>query len=192
MLVSNHQIVSDLCSFTQDQLRIKSRSVSTESNKRKFIPEPDSDIQLSKYHQETVNECQFDQETNNHNIKVITARITNELATSVTITNTDDSNIGGPNVNNSNISNQTIKPVLNHSNKYLIDNDSNGKLVNDSDELSVSPNKVIKYSSNMQFNRSNLPLCSSPAPLRKNGSLLFDFDNTLKNPRSIRKYVMNL
>ncbi len=34
---------------------------------------------------------------------------------------------------------------------------------------------------------SYFALSSSPAPLRKNGSSMFDFDHTLKNPRSIKK-----
>lgn len=33
---------------------------------------------------------------------------------------------------------------------------------------------------------SNFPLSSSPAPMRKSGTCLFDFDNSLKNPRSIK------
>ncbi len=37
--------------------------------------------------------------------------------------------------------------------------------------------------------RANHPLSSSPAPLRKAGTLLFDFDNSLKNPKSIKQYV---
>lgn len=39
---------------------------------------------------------------------------------------------------------------------------------------------------NVYVKNSHLPLSSSPAPLRKSGSSLFDFDNSLKNPRSIK------
>jgi len=40
--------------------------------------------------------------------------------------------------------------------------------------------------------RTNHPLSSSPAPLRKAGTLLFDFDNSLRNPKSIKKYALNV
>lgn len=54
-----------------------------------------------------------------------------------------------------------------------------------------SPRKLTKFS-DFKFNaRSNLPLSSSPAPLRKSGSSLFDFDNSLKNPRSIKNALSN-
>lgn len=57
-----------------------------------------------------------------------------------------------------------------------------GTIVNNEEQ---SLRKLAKYS-NIKFTQSNLPLSSSPAPVRKSGSSLFDFDNSLKNPRSIR------
>jgi hypothetical protein len=49
--------------------------------------------------------------------------------------------------------------------------------------ISVST-KHIK--SVQRFPRTNFPLSSSPAPIRKSGSA-FDFDNSLKHPKSIKK-----
>jgi hypothetical protein len=48
-------------------------------------------------------------------------------------------------------------------------------------------NNLIKAATLPQNkSHSNFPLSSSPAPLRKSGTCLFDFDNSLKNPRSIK------
>jgi hypothetical protein len=50
------------------------------------------------------------------------------------------------------------------------------------------PNQHFLFNSKRSI-RANHALSSSPAPLRKAGTLLFDFDNSLKNPKSIKKYV---
>lgn len=203
VLVSNHQLLSDLCS----QLSIESTSAlidpinSCGPNKRKFTSESDSDTQpipLTKYTDETTelasndnnNECQFDNKQCSNPLKIITTRITGDLQdiSTVTIKNssfeqqqsTKESQhlLTNANVHNRNISSSSPCDVNNNQ-------------VVDTNSLSNSPRKLTKFS-NIKFNtRSNLPLSSSPAPLRKSGSSLFDFDNSLKNPRSIKNALSN-
>lgn len=74
---------------------------------------------------------------------------------------------------------------------YVQVNDQPDASSRTSSNYSISrPKKLIKYNnSDNNFNgdyRGCFPLSSSPAPIRKSGSSLFDFDNSLKDPKSIK------
>jgi hypothetical protein len=100
--------------------------------------------------------------------------------------NNDDNNNNLP--SNSSNSEKTTLNLNNNNNgipispttmlKKIITNNSN-------DTADLKPNK--QYKSYHHYTRSGLPLSSSPAPMRKSGSLMFDFDHSLKNPKSIKK-----
>jgi len=178
VLVSNHQMLSDLCSFTQNRLRINNATGVTEEanpdmssdneqnltniNKRKFLHDTDSATQPRIDHKPI--------EHLEAAIKVITTRITIN-------TDTNESQHLNNNTDNSSL--------------LKLDETENVDLNNNSNEFNLlKPRKLTKFS-NIQFTASNLPLSSSPAPLRKSGSNLFDFDNSLKDPRSIRNALVS-
>lgn len=209
VLVSNHQLLSDLC----NQAQAIDLTSSGGPNKRKFTSESDSDIQPmphTKYTEDLTtttttdmtdeinSECQFDsgsQQQCINPLKIITTRITGDLQdiSSVTIKSSSVSFeqpqqqqtesqhlLTNANVHNSFVNNAPCDA----NNNEVVANDQNNNANN-------SPRKLTKFS-NIKFNaRSNLPLSSSPAPLRKSGSSLFDFDNSLKNPRSIKNALSN-
>jgi hypothetical protein len=57
------------------------------------------------------------------------------------------------------------------------------------DDANNYNNNINNRDDNSFIRTTHFPLSSSPAPMRKSGTCLFDFDNTLKDPRSIKKYV---
>ena len=225
VLVSNHQLVSDLCSVTQNQLSLTSNldkimgkssdlnddnqldsyrneSNLTNINKRKYFHEIDSETDQS-----FDNVCQFEpSKSSESSIKVITAQVSGDLqsrAISLNIHGFDTEEEEEEEsqqkqhlafVNNIN-RNKIIKPVQTNNNVCKIMNNCDEDAVpisdvNNNELTSVSLRKLAKYS-NINFTQSNLPLSSSPAPVRKSGPSLFDFDNSLKNPRSIRNALLS-
>jgi len=137
-------------------------------NKRKFIHENDSALRGCL-------NCQHGEELRDDHHTILTPISTHE---SQQLDNSSDINT----YNYTNSENkQTQHPDVNNNNYISSGIDPNAL---------KKPRKFTKFSQ-CQFSSSNLPLSSSPAPCRKSGSLLFDFDNTLKNPRSIRNALTN-
>ena len=130
----------------------------------------------------TTNECQFDSTAHELECASPLRIITGDSATIKTEANNESQHL---------LTNAHAHhfPHAHGSGKEM-GNDCNNNEVAGSDRMASganSPRKLTKYT-NVKFNsRSSLPLSSSPAPLRKSGSSLFDFDNSLKNPRSIKK-----
>ncbi len=129
-------------------------------NKRKFLHECDSVVQARS--DQNYAESQFEQP----DLPPRTFHESHNLTTNITSSTHNSTNQEPKQTPNAEINNNTSS--------------------SSSDPFPLTKPRKLTKLSECQFSRSNLPLSSSPAPCRKSGSLLFDFDNTLKNPRSIR------
>ena len=197
VLVSNHQLLVDLCAYTQNNLNLvdekggfkfnddnsdaaenseSEEKAQTMKNKRKLFKSTNSgDLLSTNNSSKAIKSDEMSRDAS-------TARKLN-IFTGVNINPADDRELNGEMkkvTNNVYISGSNNENNCGESHDDIIDTNNNS---NNNEDLNRQ-SKPFKI--NNRFSRSAFPLSSSPAPLRKPGSSLFDFDNSLKDPKSIK------
>ena len=214
VLVSNHQLVVDLCTYATSNLKLAELSSSSINDNNNNNENSCGECEATGSNKRKLCSSSFSSSGNNSlNLNELIS-IDSGIDNSIEAKEEKSSARATTDADSSGVASLSARPPL--SKRFLLDNELDSKKVeitsaegdqesqceeikeeiatktldsNSIATLSVCidrlPINITALKNVHRFPRTNFPLSSSPAPIRKSGSS-FDFDKSLKHPKSIK------